>query len=469
LPIEREIELTGQIGTVVKWQAYGLNEIELDIPPTVYPPREDTRLLDQTLAELKGTTGKSLLEIGCGCGAVSIAASLRGWKVSACDVNPLAIAATRGNAAKLGIEWGPEVREGGPGDIGNWEPQQGVDVIAWNLPYLELDSGQSLGPMEDSSLIGHDESKQLLDAISANSTLLNPGGVVLMLHSSNQIGHELSRIWRRAGWATRNVSNTILGDECLTVVACWRPFENAKMIRLESCQSTNNQVLNLDDANQGTLVSTEKQVSGRGYAGREWYNSPDGFMGSWLLSKKSIDRGPENIQLASTVAVLDTLSAFMNHGLPSHSWIHGSALENYGVRVKWPNDVWLRTSEKIGKLCGILVEGRTQGDDVQIILGIGLNKTTIPELAESIGWDELFSESTEDLIPVIHASVASLLEVHAMIDDYDVGCVMSSIFTSMRMTLSEGFPLSYGLDDLGGLQTHEGVVRTTGEIQWKWT
>ncbi len=469
LSIEREIELTGRIGTIVKWQAYGLNEIELDIPPTVYPPREDTRLLDQTLAELRGTKGKSLLEIGCGCGAVSIAASLRGWKVSACDVNPLAIAATRGNAAKLGIEWGPEVREGGPGDIGNWEPQQGVDVIAWNLPYLEPDSGQSLGPMEDSSLIGHDESKQLLDAISANSKLLNPGGIVLMLHSSNQIGHELSRSWRKAGWATRNVSNANLGDERLTVVACWRPFENSRMIRLESCQSTNDQVLNLDNATQGTLVSTEKQVSGRGYAGREWRNSPGGLMGSWLLSKKSIESGPENIQLASTVAILDTLSVFMNLGLPSHSWIHGSALENNGVRVKWPNDVWLRTSAKIGKLCGILVEGRTQGDDVQIVLGIGLNKTSIPELDESIGWNELFSESIEDLIPVIHASVASLLEVHAMIDDYDAEYVLSSIFTSMRMSLSEGVPLSYGLDESGGLLSHEGVVRTTGGIQWTWT
>ncbi|MCS5536100.1 MAG: class I SAM-dependent methyltransferase, partial [Candidatus Poseidoniales archaeon] len=171
------------MGTIVKWQAYGLNEIELDIPPTVYPPREDTGLLDRTLAKLDSTKGNRLLEIGCGSGAVSIAAALRGWNVSACDVNPLAIAATRGNAAKLGIEWETEIREGGPGDIGNWEPQQGVDVIAWNLPYIEPDSGKNLGPMEDSALIGQDEAEQLLNAISANPRLLNPGGVVLMLHS----------------------------------------------------------------------------------------------------------------------------------------------------------------------------------------------------------------------------------------------------------------------------------------------
>ena len=468
MSVEREIELTEQVGSIINWQAYGLNEISLDIPPTVYPPREDTRLLDRTLAKLTEVKRGSLLEIGCGSGAVCIAAALRGWEVSACDVNPLAIAATIGNAAKLGIEWGASIREGGPGDIGKWAPQRGVDVIAWNLPYIEPDSGPCLGPMEDSALIGHGESEQLLEAITANPKLLNTGGIVLMLHSSNQIGDKLSRSWRKAGWATRNVSEAIVGDERLTVVACWRPFEHSPMIRLDSCQSTNDEVMNLNDAPQGTMVSTEKQVSGRGYAGREWSNSLNGFMGSWLLSKNSIERGPENIQLAATMAVLDTISVFMNHGLPSHSWIHGSALETCGVRVKWPNDVWLRTQEKIGKLCGVLVEGRTQGDDVQIVLGIGMNKISSSELPESIGWGELFSESIEELIPVIHASVASVLEVHPLIDDYDRECVLSSIFSSMRMTLSEGVPQAYGLDDSGGLRTHEEIVRTTGQIQWKW-
>ena len=460
--------MTGQVGSIVKWQAYGLKEISLDIPRTVYPPRADTRLLDRTLAELTGAKPGSLLEIGCGSGAVCIAAALRGWEVSACDVNPLAIAATIGNAAKLGIEWGATIREGGPGDIGKWEPHKGVDVIAWNLPYIDSNSGPSLGPMEDSALIGHGESEKLLEAITANPTLLNLGGLVLMLHSSNQIGNKLSRSWRKAGWATRNVSEAIVGDECLTVVACWRPFENADVIRLESCQSTNDEVLNLNNVHQGTLVSTEKQVSGRGYADREWSNSPDGFMGSWLLSKNSIERGPENIQLAATMAVLDTISVFMNHGLPSHSWIHGSVLETSGIRVKWPNDIWLRTPKKIGKMCGILVEGRTQGDEMQIVLGIGMNRMSISELSESIGWSELFSESVDELIPVIHASVASVLEVHSMIDDFDRECVLRSVFSSMRMTFSEGLPHSYGLDDSGGLRTHKGIVRTTGQIQWKW-
>ena len=468
MSVEREIELTEQEGTIVNWQAYGLKEFSLDIPPTVYPPREDTQLLDRTLAELKCPKGTSLLEIGCGSGAVAIAAALRGWDVSACDVNPLAIAATIGNAAKVGIQWGAAIREGGPGDIGDWASKRGVDVIAWNLPYMEPDSGPTLGPLEDSALIGQGESEKLLNAITENPVLLNSGGVVLMLHSSNRIGDELSRNWRKAGWATRNVSEAIVGDERLTVIACWRPFEHAPVIRLESCKSTNDEVLKMKNSPQGTLVSTEKQDSGRGYAGREWENSPDGFMGSWILDKNSIERGPENIQLASNLAILDTISVFTDHGLPSHSWIHGSALEACGIRVKWPNDVWLRTQEKIGKMCGILVEGRTQGEDVQFVLGIGMNRTSISELTESSGWSELFSESVEEVIPVIHASVASLLEVHPMINDYDSEAVLSSIFSSMRMTMSEGFPQSFGLDDLSGLRTRGGIVRTTGQIEWKW-
>ena len=105
---------------------------------------------------------------------------------------------------------------------------------------------------------------------------------------------------------------------------------------------------------------------------------------------------------------------------------------------------------------------------MQIVLGIGMNRASITELQESIGWDELFSESIEELVPVIHASVASVLEVHPLIDDYDRECVLRSIFASMRMTFSEGVPQAYGLDDSGGLRTHEGIVRTTGQIEWKW-
>ena len=51
MSVEREIELSGQMGSTQMWQAYGLYDLELTIPPTVYPPREDSCLLDQTIAD----------------------------------------------------------------------------------------------------------------------------------------------------------------------------------------------------------------------------------------------------------------------------------------------------------------------------------------------------------------------------------------------------------------------------------
>ena len=135
MTVEREVEFSKGKGNPIRWKASGLDEISLTIAPTVYPPREDSILLDLVLAELGFGHGRRLLEIGCGSGAISVSCSKRGWNVIACDVNPLAVATTRGNAMEQGCDI--EVVEGGPGDIGAWMPSEGVDIIAWNLPYLD--------------------------------------------------------------------------------------------------------------------------------------------------------------------------------------------------------------------------------------------------------------------------------------------------------------------------------------------
>jgi hypothetical protein len=114
------------------------------------------------------------------------------------------------------------------------------------------------------------------------------------------------------------------------------------------------------------------------------------------------------------------------------------------------------------------VEGRTQGDDVQIVLGIGINKKPTPVLDHSMGWESLFNLEFEDLFPVIHASVASLLENHPLLADCGHADVLNSVYATMRFTISEGKPLAFGLDETGGLRTPNGVVDSTGEIQWNW-
>ena len=256
---------------------------------------------------------------------------------------------------------------------------------------------------------------------------MNENGIILLLHSSNQIGYNIARDWRRSGWATRSISEVVIGDERLTVIACWRPFEGAASSRLESCDSTNDEILGLGMVEQGTFVSTDRQTGGRGHSGRKWANSEGGFMGSWALCSNSIERGPQFLQMAANVALLDTFSALLNSGLPSHSWVHGSSLEDVGLRVKWPNDIWFRNGSVIGKLCGVLVEGRTQGDDVQIVLGIGINKKPSPALDYSMGWESLFHLEFEDIFPVTVGEIALSYDTGDTIEEFDVEFAVNNI------------------------------------------
>ena len=81
---QKEIDfLSRKEAKICEW-----NGLELIVPPTVYPPREDTDLLHEVLKDLEPFGSKRLLEIGSGSGALSIVAAMSGWTVDACDINP---------------------------------------------------------------------------------------------------------------------------------------------------------------------------------------------------------------------------------------------------------------------------------------------------------------------------------------------------------------------------------------------
>ena len=88
---------------------------DLLVPKTVYPPKEDTEMLARAIIELKKKDGLAV-EIGCGSGAISLLLANLGWRVISCDVNPIAVAAARGNIANYGFQNMVEVIEGGIGD-----------------------------------------------------------------------------------------------------------------------------------------------------------------------------------------------------------------------------------------------------------------------------------------------------------------------------------------------------------------
>jgi len=110
---------------------------------------------------------------------------------------------------------------------------------------------------------------------------------------------------------------------------------------------------------EGDWLVADRQVAGRGRAGRAWSDGAGNFMGSTVAHLVPGDPPAPTLSLVAGVALHRTLSAL-------RSWPD--------MWLKWPNDVLVAGA----KLAGILLE--RQGDAV--VVGIGVNLASAPALPD---------------------------------------------------------------------------------------
>ena len=353
---------------------------KLIIPTTVYPPREDTDILAKRIIALGPGRGRKFLEIGSGSGALCVLASSMGWKVSGCDINPFAVAATKGNLSDNGFDG--IIKEGGIGPE-RFPFEETFDLIIWNLPYIIPDEiDQVLGPMEEAALVDTDNrglGNRLLRYITSNQ-LLAPKGRILILGRENSItdSHYLAhRVWDNIEFEN---------GEKLELSCYWRPFEGAQNIFVERTGSTNEDLLNKTGI--GTHISTNWQTAGRGRKKRNWFSIEGAYAGSWIVGEGT-DINPGHLQLSGGLAVLNSLN------------------QNELI-LKWPNDIMIDKR----KVCGILAEGRTMENGTLVVLGFGLNlKTGNHDIDVEIATlDEIMKIKYEDFDIRLNCELASLIE-----------------------------------------------------------
>lgn len=84
----------------------GFLDLALQVRPGVLIPRYDTEVVAESACEVfKEKKGDTVLEIGCGSGAIAIAlAKKAGAKVTAVDINPEACELTKENAQRNGVK-----------------------------------------------------------------------------------------------------------------------------------------------------------------------------------------------------------------------------------------------------------------------------------------------------------------------------------------------------------------------------
>jgi release factor glutamine methyltransferase len=149
--------------------------------PGVFAPRSDTWMLARELVAALPADGRaSVLELCTGSGAVALEAAAAGASVTAVDVSRRSVATVRLNARLRGL--GVRALRGSL-----FEPVAGrrFDLIATNPPYVpaEDDTLPTRGP-ERAWDAGRD-GRALIDPIcDSAAAYLEPGGAILMIHSS---------------------------------------------------------------------------------------------------------------------------------------------------------------------------------------------------------------------------------------------------------------------------------------------
>jgi|TARA_B100001540_G_C15802871_1_gene640702 SAM-dependent methyltransferase len=432
--IEREIEYSSKSPSQKhEFSIEDKEKIQLTVPPTVYPPREDTELLYRALQKLR-TSGGHLVEIGCGSGAISIAMAIAGWRVSAFDINPLAVAATRGNANLADVDDKITVEEGGVGEE-NWTLPYDADVVVWNLPYLESNFQDTLGPIEEASLSDEPESgwSRLLLEYAEQHNLNQKVFILLLNTDSNSKNSPL--IWTRKGWSTRVLSTQRIGGDTLEVVAFWKPGLGVEETYVDSTEST------MEEAKELPLEGWQRiragiQLQGRGRRGSIWQSMEGDLTASWTIKDEVINRWTPGLLQVSLGA---------------------SISEALGIELKWPNDLIYQ-----GRKCGgILLESDTSSNTIRIGIGLNKSKREIDGVLH-LGWDQFYpGKTSQEIFQIVDASIASLIDTTPPIPASETSFWKEKCWASLGKNLSRGVLAKfdqenvriYGLDNKGELQS----------------
>ena len=108
------------------------NDVKVEVLPDVFNPRffTSSQLLIDRVLNLENQYGKTVLELGCGAGVASLLAAKNGMKVTATDINPIAVEGLTRNAENNRIKLQAIVS-----DLFNSVPKVKFDYLLINPPF----------------------------------------------------------------------------------------------------------------------------------------------------------------------------------------------------------------------------------------------------------------------------------------------------------------------------------------------
>ena len=149
-----------------------------------------------------------------------------------------------------------------------------------------------------------------------------------------------------------------------------------EIFKFESVTSTNDAAINLikEEKKETGCIYADTQTKGRGTRGKEWISTQGNLFGSIFFPLKN-DYPPFNeFSIINPVIISSVIEHFC---------------ERKNISFKWPNDVFVNGK----KICGILQELITSNSKKFLVIGIGVNIVSNPNINTKYQTTNILSET----------------------------------------------------------------------------
>ena len=165
-----------------------------------------------------------------------------------------------------------------------------------------------------------------------------------------------------------------------------------EIFKFGSVTSTNDIAINLikEKKKERGCIYTDLQTKGRGTHGRKWISGKGNLSGSIFFQLKNNYPPFNEFSIINPVIISDVIGHFC---------------KRKNISCKWPNDVFVNGR----KICGILQEIITLNNKKFLIIGIGINIVSNPNINKRYKATNIFLETKkrpaiEDIINLIISS-----------------------------------------------------------------
>ena len=165
-----------------------------------------------------------------------------------------------------------------------------------------------------------------------------------------------------------------------------------EILKFESVTSTNDVAINLikEKKKETGCIYAGIQTKGRGTQGKKWVSEMGNLFGSIFFPLKNNYPSFSEFSMISPVIISEVIKKFC---------------KKKKISFKWPNDVFVDGR----KICGILQELITSNDKKFLIIGIGINIVSNPNINTNYEATNIFLETkkkptTEEIINLLIAS-----------------------------------------------------------------